>query len=210
MTRREVVSGLIGAGGVMLGSAAPARAQTQTPTDGQAQITTMAVIPQVGAPFEGNYTGQFVIFTDPTPRDDVTPEVIAECEGVNWTPEQTRGYQVLIADRLTDEPRGVAVQAYLNGNEPRIGLGNAFIINRVHACPGDYLMLELEAAPVETFAPEYGTINHPLVGESPGPGVSPTDAPDGIDAPGQPGFGALAALAGLGIAGLVRRLRRRS
>lgn len=214
MTRREVITSVGVTVGTVLGSTTLARAQTETQTGGEAQITRMAVIPQVGAPFEGNYTGQFVIFTDPTPRNDVSPEVVAECDIVNWAPEQTRGYEVLIADRLTDEPRGTTVQAFLNGNKPQIDVGQAFIIDRTHACPGGFLKLELEGVPVKTFNPEYGTEVNPAVGESPGPTVSPTsdqtEEPGIIDAPGQPGFGLLAAIAGLSGAAFLRRLVRRS
>lgn len=217
VTRRQTIAGVGGVFGVALGSTSRARAQPtpETGTGEGALITRKALIPQVGQPFEGEYVGQFVLFVDPTPREDITPESVAECDFTNWPPEQTRGYEGLLIDRLTDEPRGVEVPMYLNENQPRIDVGNAFIVMQTHSCPGDVLGLELEEVPVETFAPEYGTVEHPLVGEEPGPTVSPIEdgqqpQDDGIiNAPGQPGFGILAALAGIGGGALLRRLIRR-
>lgn len=202
LTRRAVVSGACAAFGTVVGSTAIARGQTETSSVGQAQITRMAVIPQVGPPFEGNYVGQFVIFTDPTPRDDVSPAVIAECDAVNWAPEDTRGYQVLIVDRISDDPRGIRVEAFTDQNQPRIDVGNAFIINRTRPCPGGFLELELEDVPIDTFATPAGAEADPT--------ASPTDDPGFIDAPGQPGFGVITALTGVGTAALLRRIVRQS
>lgn len=213
MSRRAAVRCLGGAVAGVLGSSAVAGAQTETPTGGgAARVSRRAVIPEVGPPFEGNYAGQFLLFTDPTPGEPVSPSVVGECDAVDWKPAETQGYRALLVDRLTDEPRGVDLQAFVNGTEPRIEVGAAFIVNQVFDCPGAVLALELEAVPVETFAPEYGTGDLPLVGESPGPTVSPAagEGTDVIDAPGQPGFGLLAAGVGVGAAAWLRRRVRRS
>lgn len=211
LPRRAVLTGLGGLVGAAPASVAVARAQptTGTGTDEPAQITTKAVIPDVGGPWAGNYVGQFVVFTDPTPRDDVSPPIVADCDFADWPPDRTRGYQVLLADRLTDEPRGVTVGAFLDAADPRIDVGASFIVDRTHPCPDGFLGLELEAVPVETFVPEREQVEHPLVGEDPGPTLPGTPTPTGdpgvIDAPGQPGFGVLATVAGaLGAAGLRR------
>lgn len=210
MTRRALLSGICAAGAAPLGSSAVARAQNGTPTEGGARITRTAVVPAVGEPFAGNLVGQFVIFTDPTPREDVTASIVGGCDAAGWSPDESMGYQVLLADRLSDDPRGVALEAFLDAGEPRIELGNAFIVNRTHPCADGATVLDLEAVPVRTFNPRYGAEDGGLVGESPGPTLSPTDGPAGIEAPGQPGFGAITAVAGVAIAALSRRLRRRS
>ena len=216
MTRRSVIGGIGGAAGALFGGTSIARAQETTETAERGnQITRTAVIPDVGEPFTGNYVGQFLLFTDPTSDDDVSPPAVADCDAVGWPPERTRVYQVLLVDRLTDDPQGVVLQAYLDESQPRIGVGNALIVNRAHDCTGDYLALELENVPVQTFVPEYGTVQHPLVGESPGPTVAPvgqgtaTEEDGPLDTPGQSGFGILAALVGLGGGALLRRDLRR-
>lgn len=209
-SRRAVLAGLGGLLGASVGPGIGRAGQTATATDEPAQITTKAVVPDVGGPWTGNYVGQFVVFTDPTPRDDVSPPVVADCDFADWPASRTRGYQVLLADRLTDEPRGVTVGAYLDAADPQIDVGRTFIIQRTHACPDDFLGLELEEVPVETFVPEREQVEHPLVGEEPGPTLpgtgTPTGDPVAIDAPGQPGLGAPAALAGVLGAALLRRL----
>lgn len=210
ITRRTALRAVPGLVGTVVGLSAAARAQSETETTGQAQITTTVVIPELGPPFEGNYTGQFVIFTDPTPNNEVSPAIIAECDSVDWTPEQTNGYEVLIVDRLSDDPQGVSVQAFVDGTQPRVDVGNGFIINRTQACPRGYLMLELEDVPIQTFNPRYGTEDDGLVGESPGPTISPTDDQGGTEAPGQPGFGAAAAMVSVGVAMWLRRLLTRA
>lgn len=230
---------LAGAGGLAfgaVGSAGPARAQndttvgtdggtttgegtpagtTQTPgPEDEAQIQTRAIIPEVGEPFQGNYVGQFVIFTDPTPRQDATPEVVAECDFANWPPERTRTAQVLLLDRISrDDPQGVTVEAFLNEDNPDFSAGNTFIVNRIEDCTGQYLGLVLEDVPEKNFQPAEEPGNPPLVAESPGPTLSPTQDGGGDGdsiAPGQPGFGAIAAGVGLGAAALLRKLLSRS
>lgn len=207
LTRRAVVSGICAAGAATLGSTAAAHAQDGTATEAGAQLTRTAVVPAVGEPFAGNYVGQFVILTDPTPREDVTATIVEGCDAADWAPEESLGYQVLIADRLSDDPRGVSVEAFLDASAPPIELGNAFIVNRTHPCAGDAVVLDIEAVPVRRFNPRYGE-GGGLVGASPGPTLSPTGGTADVDAPGQPGFGALAAMVGVGIAAWVRRLRR--
>ena len=190
-------------------------AETRTTEDpgprDEAQIRTRAIIPRVGQPFQGEYVGQFLIYTDPTPNESVSPQIVAECDYADWAPEDTRGYQGLLIDRLTDEPRGVEVTMYTNGNEPRVRAGTTFIVDRVHPCNGEFVGLGLESAPVRRFQPDYSTAENPLVGEPAGPTVSPV--PDGegagTPAPGMPGFGALAATVGIGAAALLRKLADR-
>lgn len=216
MTRRAAISGLCAGAGALFGSTRRVRAQpTPRQSDGEAQITTNVVIPEVGQPFAGNYVGQFVIFTDPTPGDDVSPSVIAECDHVGWSPTDTKEFEVLILDRLRESPRYVKVPAYMNETTPMIRVGDVFMINRVLSCPGDFLTLELEKVPAESFNPEYGTVEHPLIGEPPGPTVSPQedgadDDPGIVASPGQPGFGVLSLLATAGGIALVRRLVRQT
>lgn len=206
--RRRVLRGLGGILGAAAGSTAASRAQTPTQTDpgGGAQVTTNVLVPDVGQPFAGDYVGQFVIFTDPTPNDDVSPDGVATCDFATWSPGETRGYEGLLVDRLTDDPRGVEVPLYVNEARPQIEVGTVFVINQTHPCPDGLLGLELERVPARSFAPEYGTVEHPLVGEEPGPGLTPTDEPGGIDAPGQPGFGAAVTVVAVGVVAWIRRL----
>ena len=180
--------------------------------DDEAQIRTRAVIPRVGQPFEGNYVGQFLIFTDPTPNDSVSPQVVGECDYADWAPEATRGYQGLLIDRLTDDPQGVEVPMYTNGNEPRVDVGTTFIVDGLHPCGDEFVGLGLESAPVSRFQPDYSTADNPLVGESPGPTVEGDGAEGGdgeTPAPGMPGFGAVATAVGVGAAALLGKLRGR-
>ena len=179
--------------------------------ENEAQINLKAVIPEVGQPFQGQYVGQFVVFTDPTPRQDASPEVIAECDFAGWPPERTRTSQVLLLDRISEnDPQGVTVRAFLNEDNPDISVGNTFIIGRTHSCPGPYLGLELENVPEQNFQPAEEPGNAPLVAESPGPTVTPNAEEDGSPSPGMPGFGPVAALAGIGGAALLRKLLGRS
>lgn len=76
-------------------------------------------------------------------------------------------------DRLTDEPQGVEIPMYLNGNKERVDVGSMFIIGRIEACSEQFIGVELEAIPVSRFNPNYHTGENPLVGEEPGPAVSP-------------------------------------
>ena len=216
-SRRSVLA-IAGAGvGIVGVSSSGSRAQTTTESDGEAQIQTRVVIPRVGEPFQGEYVGQFLIFTDPTPRDDVSPQIVGECAFAEWEPEETRGYQGLLLDRLQGEeldeaeedPQGTEVSMYTNGNEPRVEVGTVFIVNGVEPCGEDFLGLELESVPAERFQPDYSTVENPLVGEEPGPTVSP--APEGqTDGPGQPGLSFGAALLGIGTAVLLKRVLGRS
>lgn len=200
---------LLAAAGASIGSiglfADPGRGQTTTTEpEGEAQIQQRAVIPRVGQPFEGEYVGQFVIFTDPTPRDDVTPAIVGECDFANWAPEDTRGYQGLLLDRLTDDPVSTEIPMYTNGNKERVPVGTSFIVGRTESCSDDFLGLEVESVPVQQFEPDYDTQDNPLIGEESGPTVSPVEGGE-TEAPGQPGLGVGAALGGIGAA-LLRRL----
>jgi hypothetical protein len=159
----------------------------------------------VGQPFEGEYVGQFVIFTDPTPDDEVSPAIVGECDFANWTPAETRGYRGLLLDRLTDDPVSTEISMYTNANKERVPVGTSFIVGRAEPCDGDFLGLELEAVPVDQFNPDYDTDENPVVGEEPGPTVSPVEGGKTV-APGQPGLGVGAAVAGLGGGAFLYRL----
>ena len=198
-------AGLAGVGfGAGVGTAQTETGTGATGTDGEAQIQTRVVIPRVGQPFEDGYVGQFLIYTDPTPNDDVTPQIVGECDYADWAPEDTRGYQGLLIDRLTDDPRGVEVPMYTNGNDPRVSAGTTFIVDGVHPCNGEFVGLGLESAPVSRFRPDYSTAQNPLVGE---PAGEPADGDGGgTPTPGMPGFGPVAALGGIGGAALLRKL----
>lgn len=208
LSRRSLLaSAVVGFGSVGAFSGV-GRAQNGTDEpDGGAQIYTRAIVPRVGEPYEGQYVGQYILFTDPTPDDEVDPAIVGECDFAEWEQSETRGYQGLLVDRLTDEPRGVEIPMYTNGTKERVDVGETFIVNRVESCGEDFIGVELEAVPVEQFRPNYDTDENPLVGEEPGPGVSPTQDGD-AEGPGQPGFGIVAAVVGLGVAGLVRTLIR--
>lgn len=62
---------------------------------------------------------------------------------------------------------------YLDQNNERAELGDASIINEVESCSGDFIGVELEAVPVDSFDPTCDTGENPLIGEEPGPAVSP-------------------------------------
>ena len=208
-SRRNVLA-IAGAGLGVLGlSTSGSRAQTTTEGDGQAQVYTRAIIPRVGRPYRGEYVGQYIIFTDPTPDEAVSPAIVGECAFAEWAPSETRGYQGLLIDRLADEPRGVEIPMYLNGNKERVDVGNAAIIDRTSSCSDDFLGVQLEDVPVSRFEPDYDTEANPLVGEDPGPAGSPA-AGEGTEGAGQPGFGVGTALAGLGTAALLKRVLGRS
>lgn len=212
MTRsRRSVLMTAGVGAGILG-ASPSRGEAQTTTTesgDQAQIGTRAIIPQVGEPFQGQYVGQYIIFTDPTPNEEVSPAIVGECNFAEWAQEETRGYQGLLIDRLTDQSRGVDIPMYLNGNKERVDVGNAFIIDQIERCSEEFIGVQLEDVPVSRFNPDYDTRENPLVGEEPGPTASPV--PEGqTEGPGQPGFGAGTALAGVGAAALLKRFRENS
>ena len=174
-TRRSVLASAgAGAGaGIIALSTSGSRAQTTTDGDGEAQIYTKAIIPRVGQLFRGEYVGQYIIFTDPTPNEEVSPTIVGECDFAEWTPSETRGYQGLLIDRLTDEPRGVDIPMYLNANRERVDVGNAFIINQISSCSDEFIGVQLEDVPVSRFEPGYDTAENPLVGDEPGPAVSP-------------------------------------
>lgn len=205
VSRRSVLAGVaVGASSIGV-SSTPTVAQTPTTEPaGEAQIHRRAIVPRVGQPFRGEYVGQFVLFTDPTPDDEVTPSIVGECDFAEWPPEETRGYQGLLIDRLSDDSKGVTVPMYLDQNKERVELGDAFIVNQVESCSDDFIGVELEDVPVESFNPTYDTGENPLVGEEPGPAVSPAEE-EQTAAPGQPGLGAGAALVGIGGAALLRR-----
>lgn len=204
LSRRRLLVTAAGVGSIGL-SAGLGRAQTTTTEpEGEAQIRQRAVVPRVGQPFQGEYVGQFVVFTDPTPRDDVTPAIVGECDFANWAPEDTRGYQGLLLDRLTDDPVSTEIPMYTNGNKERVPVGQSFIVGRTEPCRDDFVGLEMESVPVQRFEPDYDTQDNPLIGEEPGPTVSPVEGGE-TEAPGQPGLGVGAALAGIGAA-LLRRL----
>lgn len=195
LTRRRLLAAA-GAGSIGLASGF-GRAQTTTEPGDEAQIQQRAIVPRVGQPFQGEYVGQFVIFTDPTPDEEVSPAVVGECDFANWSPAETRGYQGLLLDRLTDDPVSTEIPMYTNANKERVPVGTSFVVGRAEPCAEDFLGLELEAVPVEQFEPDYDTQANPLLEEEPGPTVSPVE--DGeTEAPGQPGLGVGAALAGLG------------
>lgn len=78
-SRRSVLATAGVSAGIIGISASESRAQTTTDPDGQAQIHTRAIIPHVGQPFEGEYIGQYITFTDPTPNDTVSPAIVDEC-----------------------------------------------------------------------------------------------------------------------------------
>lgn len=207
LSRRSVLA-TAGAGAGIIGlSTSETRAQVTTESDGQAQIYTRAIVPRVGQPFEGEYVGQYIIFTDPTPNEEVSPAIVGECEFAEWAPSETRGYQGLLIDRLTDEPRGMDIPMYLNANKERVPVGNVFIIDQISSCSDEFIGVQLEDVPVSRFEPDYDTGENPLVGEEPGPGVSPVPDEE-TEAPGQPGFGAGMALVGAGAAALLKRVLR--
>ena len=203
-SRRSVLAAAGAGVGIIGASAGRSRAQTTTGSGGQAQIYTRAIVPRVGEPFQGEYVGQYIIFTDPTPNEEVSPAIVGECDFAEWAPSETRGYQGLLIDRLTDEPRGVDIPMYLNANKERVPVGNTFIVDQVSACSDDFVGVQLEDVPVTRFEPDYDTGENPLVGEEPGPTVSPV--PEGqTEAPGQPGLGVGAAVLGVGTAALLKR-----
>lgn len=178
---------------------------TTTEPEGEAQIRQRAIVPRVGQPFQGEYVGQFVTFTDPTPNDDVTPAIVGECDFADWAPEDTRGYQGLLLDRLTDDPVSTEIPMYTNGNKERVPVGQSFIVGRVESCSDDFVGLGMESVPVQRFEPDYDTQENPLIGEEPGPTVSPVAGGE-TEGPGQPGLGIVPALVGLVGAALLGRL----
>lgn len=93
---------------------------------------------------------------------------------------------------------------YLDQNNERAELGDASIINEVESCSGDFIGVELEAVPVDSFDPTCDTGENPLIGEEPGPAVSPAGE-EQTAAPGQPGLGAGAALVAMAGAAQLRR-----
>ena len=221
ITRRRLLAASGGAVGVAAGFAGSAGAQSATTTAAsgatspgdttatEAQIQRRAIVPTVGEPFTDNYLGQFLVFTDPTPHQEVSPEIVGECAFADWAPAETRGYQGLLADRLSDAPRGVEVPVFLNGNQPPVGLGDVYIVGSVETCSEHYLGLELETVPVRRVKGPGGSLGGGgTAGEEAraGDDVGEATVADG----GQPGFGILAGTLGLGGAGLLRWFRGRS
>lgn len=205
LSRRRLLAA-VGAGAGSVGLVAGlGGAQTTTEAGEETQIHQRAIIPQVGQPFEGEYVGQFVVFTDPTPKEEVSPAIVGECDFANWPPADTRGYQGLLLDRLKDDPVSTEIPMYTNANKERVPVGTSFIIGRVEPCGEDFLGVEMESVPARRFDPDYDTGENPLVGEEPGPTVSPA-AEGETEAPGQPGLGVGAALLGVGGAALLSRL----
>ncbi len=140
------------------------------------------VIPSADA-FMDDYQGQFVFVDEPT-DDDAEPPLDECAMESTWPSEETQAYEGQLLDRRRDIGLTVDLTVFTDGRKAQIEPGTFFIIQGTGSCPGDWIGLEAESVP-----------RRALVGEDPGPTVTPSDGS---------GFGVLAALAGAAGAAALR------
>lgn len=187
------IGGLVGAGAAT-GAAAAQEEQ---------QATREVVMERQGDPWEGNYTGQFLVVTYRADDQGSVPGAVDNCE-MEWGIDEATLYNANLVDRIRDDPQRRELQVWVDGTLPEIDRGTPFIVTRTNECTSQFLRLTIEAVPEDRGEEANGS--GPTV---PGDGTTPGGGTDGETdtGGGMPGFGALVGAAGVGGGLLLRALR---
>jgi len=163
----------------------------ETEDDGQAQATREVVLQEQGDPWDGNYTGQFLIAAYRSDNQDAIPSAVGDCE-MDWGVGEALRYNGILVDRIRDNPQRREMEMYVDGTASEIPRGSPFVITRKADCTSEFIRLTIETVPPDRAEEVEGT--GPTVEGGPDENGTETDTGGGM-----PGFGAL--VAGAGIAG---------
>lgn len=203
---------LAGVSGVACGVGATTTAAAQETTEGQetedgegtedggqAQATREVVLQEQGDPWDGNYTGQFLIAAYRSDNQDAIPSAVGDCE-MDWGVGEAARYNGVLVDRIRDNPQRREIEMYVDGTASEIPRGTPFMITRKADCTSEFIRLTIETVPPDRAEEAEGT-GPTVEGGSDGNGTD-TDTGGGM-----PGFGALVAGAGI-VGGTAVRLLR--